>query len=307
MAVYTPVDASAVRAFIQGHGVGEYRDHQGITQGVENTNYHLFTDAGRYVLTLFEKRVNPENLPFIFSFISHLARAGVPVPECMGSPGVLAGKPAAIITFLDGRDIALEDVTPGHAAQVGAALARMHLAARDFAPARINPVGVPEWRALFDAVREAADPALFELAQTALDEAASLAWGALPSGAVHADLFVDNVFFDSTGTLSGVIDFGFACTAPYAYDLAITLNAWCYDRRGKARVDCVAAMLAAYRALRPLDADERAAFPALRRAAALRFLATRLYDWTFTPPGADVVRKDPDEYAAKLKADFQWP
>ncbi len=306
MAVYTPVDADQVRAFLSPRGLGDYVRHEGITQGVENTNYHLFTTTGRYILTLFEKRVRAEDLPFIFAYSGHLAEKGLSVPARIGPIGELAGRPAAIITFLEGRDTLLEDVTPEQCAQVGATLARMHVAAGDFTQQRANPVGPAQWQALFDAVKDHADPALCAIIQSALKEVASTPWHKLPCGAVHADVFADNVFFDDAGKLTGVIDFYFSCTDAFAYDLAITLNAWCYDRQGRGIDARIEAMLHAYLAVRPLDDAERAAFPALRRAAALRFLMTRLYDWTFTPTGADVVRKDPAEYLAKLKATFQW-
>lgn len=304
MAVYTPVTAAEVAAFIQSMNLGEYVRHDGITQGVENTNYHLFTTAGRYILTIFEKRIDSRDLPFVFAYTDHLGAAGLPVPRVLGG-GTLAGKPAAVISFLQGADVVNEDLTPDHCARIGTALAQMHLCAKTFAGTRKNPVGFEQWRALYDGVRDRATPEQCALIERTLQEYAPAT--DLPRGAVHADLFPNNVFFDADGQLSGLIDFYFACTEVYIYDVAMTVNAWCIDRDGILRADCFAAFARAYQSVRPLSDAERAAFPIQRRAAALRIFMTRLYDWHFTPDGAQVKKLDPEEYHKKLIVECAWP
>ncbi len=314
MAVYTPVSVDEVAAFLRDYNLGTYRDHQGITQGVENTNYHLMTDRGRAILTIFEKRTNPADLPFVFGFTRHLGESGIAVPDAYPNQhgalvGTLAGKPASIIRYLDGAGVDDAAITPDMCAQLGRTLAHMHLAAASFTDTRANPVGPPQWRQLLASAVPQTDLVYPELqnriAGTFADYAA-LDAAALPRGAVHADAFPDNVFFDN-GRLSGVIDFYFACTDFYAYDVAMTVNAWCFNTAGVLVPARLAAFAAAYESVRPLQAAERAAFNTLHRAAALRIFATRLYDWVFTPAGAQVTKKDPLEYAAKLKADCTWP
>lgn len=313
MAVYTHVDKTQIEAFLESYDLGMYRDHRGITQGVENTNYHLWTDRGRYILTIFEKRINPADLPFVFGFVAHLGAAGITVPDTYASKagtlvGTLVGKPAAIIRFLEGSGVADADVDANKCAQLGETLARMHMAAKSFAPVRQNPVGIAQWRALLDAAIPATDmlqPDHLAAIDATLAEYAALDVANLPRGAVHADLFPDNAFFDGA-RMSGVIDFYFACTDTYVYDLAMTINAWCFGVDGVLRPDRLAAFASAYESVRPLSDAERTAFPVLRRAAALRILSTRLYDWVNTPATAQIVRKDPLEYARKLVAVCAW-
>jgi len=313
MAVYTPVSVDEVAAFLRGYNLGEYRDHQGITQGVENTNYHLITDNGRAILTIFEKRTNPADLPFVFGFTRHLGESGVPVPDAYPNRagalvGMLAGKPASIIRYLDGAGVDDAGITPDMCAQLGRTLAHMHLAAASFPDTRANPVGPEQWRELLASAISETDLVSPELANriaATFTDYAALDSDALSRGAVHADAFPDNVFFND-GRLSGVIDFYFACTDFYAYDAAMTVNAWCFDTAGILVPARLAAFAAAYESVRPFTTAERAAFGTLRRAAALRIFATRLYDWVFTPAGAQVTKKDPLEYAAKLKADCTW-
>lgn len=314
MAVYTPVSIDEVAAFLRGYNLGEYRDHQGITQGVENTNYHLITDHGRAILTIFEKRTNPADLPFVFGFTRHLGESGVPVPDAYPNQagalvGTLAGKPASIIRYLDGAGMNDAAITPDICAQLGQTLARMHLAAASFADMRANPVGLAQWHSLLASAVPQTDlvyPELQKCIAATFADYAALDSAALPRGAVHADAFPDNVFFKD-GRLSGVIDFYFACTDFYAYDVAMTVNAWCFDTTGVVVPARLSAFAAAYESVRPFASAERAAFDTLRRAAALRIFATRLYDWVFTPAGAQVTKKDPLEYAEKLKADCTWP
>lgn len=305
MAIYTPIDEGQVKAFLQGRHLGDYLAHDGIVQGVENTNYLLTTTVGKFILTIVEKRTREEDLPFIFGYTKHLKDAGLHVPDTLAE-GRIAGKPAAIIRFLPGRDVPDDAITADHCAQVGSVLAWMHNAAAGFKGVRANPVGPDAWQAMFDALKGNIDKTLEVTIAGALAECACDDWHSLPRGPVHADLFPDNVFFEN-GEISGVIDFYFSCVSAYAYDLAITLNAWAYDCEAVERPGCAKALLDAYESVRPLSDAEREKFPALRRAAALRFLMTRLYDWVFTPADAKVNKKDFNEYLKKLTLDFAWP
>jgi homoserine kinase type II len=311
LAVYTEVSDEALRAFLTDYPLGELIAFRGIAEGVENSNYALKTTTGDYILTLYERRVDPAELPWFLGLMDHLVHRGLacpaPVPGRDGQAlRTLAERPAAICTFLPG--VWPRRVRPGHLAPLGDALARLHLAGADFAPTRRNALGPEGWAPLLERCRadgDAVQPGLI----AALDQAlASIlaAWPAgLPVGHIHADLFPDNVFFmEEAGEalrVSGIIDFYFACTDLLAYDIAVCLNAWCFEPDFSFNVTRARALLRAYSAIRPLSAEERAALPVLCRGAALRFLLTRLFDWVNTPPGAMVTRKDPLEYFRKLR------
>jgi homoserine kinase type II len=313
MAVYTEVSDEALRAFLADYALGELLAFRGIAEGVENSNYALRTEAGDFVLTLYEKRVDPAELPYFLGLMAHLARNGIACPTPVhGRDGAalrsLCGRPAAICTFLEG--VWPRRVRPEHLAPLGDALAALHAAAEDFALVRPNALGPAGWAPLLEGCRARGDevqPGLVaELDQhLARILAAWPAAGALPMGHIHADLFPDNVFFlpDAAGAprVSGLIDFYFACTDLQAYDIAVCLNAWCFEQDGAFNVTKARALLRAYQARRPLAPAERAALPVLCRGAAIRFLLTRLYDWTHTPAGALVTRKDPLEYLRKLR------
>jgi homoserine kinase type II len=253
-------------------------------------------------------------LPFVFEFIAHLREARLSVPDAYINNqgqrvGQVAGKPAALIHFLNGAGLSDDTITIDHCHQMGGMLARMHVASAGFAGVRTNPMGKNEWRSLLaKAIPETdvIDDALRHAIEITLADYTSLNQASLPRGAVHADVFPDNVFFEN-GKLSGVIDFYFACTDSFVYDLAIAINAWCFDAGSILNQQKLEAFARGYEAIRPLNIHERAAFKTLRRAAALRILSTRLYDWAFTPAGADVVRKPPLEYALKLESDVTWP
>ena len=308
MAVYTEVSPEALDAFLAEYDIGAAVALRGIAEGVENSNFLLDTATGRYVLTLYEKRVNPAELPWFLGLMRHLAARGVacpqPVPARDGEAlRVLAGRPAAICTFLQGHG--LREPSVAQCAALGGALAGLHAAGRGFAAERPNSLGPAAWAPLLDGCREGGDtvhPGLCDelearLARILRDWPAP---GALPRGQIHADLFPDNAFFQGD-SLTGMIDFYFACTDLLAYDLAICLNAWCFGPDLRLDPARAAAMTAAYEAARPLSPAERAALPVLCAGAAMRFLLTRLYDWTHTPPGALVTRKDPLEYLARLR------
>lgn len=306
MAVYTEVSDEALAGFLAGYDIGTPVSFKGIAEGVENSNYLLATTGGRFILTLYEKRVAAEDLPFFLGLLDHLARRGVSCPTPVhardGSVlGTLADRPAAVVTFLDGmwpRRPKME-----HCAGLGAALADLHAASADFAGHRVNALGQPAWEPLFAQSRAIADgvrPGLADFIDAEL-EALERGWPRdLPAGVIHADLFPDNAFFVD-GTLSGIIDFYFACNDAYAYDLSICLNAWCFEPDGAFNVTKARALITAYRRRRPLSPEELEALPMLARGSAMRFLLTRLHDWLRVPPGALVTPKDPIEYLTKLR------
>jgi homoserine kinase type II len=313
MAVYTEVTDEALRAFLSDYDLGALTAFRGIAEGVENSNYALRTEAGDFVLTLYERRVDPAELPYFLGLMRHLAGQGLSCPQPVaGRDGEalrqLAGRPAAICTFLEG--VWPRRVRPEHLAPLGEALARLHVAGLGFDMARPNGLGPAGWAKLLDGCRAGGDsvqPGLVADLEAQLGTILA-AWpeaGSLPAGQIHADLFPDNVFFlpDAAGRprVSGLIDFYFACTDLLAYDIAVCLNAWCFEPDGAFNATKARALLAAYDATRPLSAAERAALPVLARGAAIRFLLTRLYDWTNTPEGALVTRKDPLEYLRKLR------
>jgi homoserine kinase type II len=308
MAVYTDVSDEDLDRFVALYDIGRVLSCKGIAEGVENTNYLLQTEAGRFILTLYEKRVDANDLPFFLGLMEHLSRAGLgcplPVHDRAGRAlGELAGRPAAIVTFLDGQWV--RRPTARHCALLGEALAEMHLAGRDFALPRPNALSMPSWRPLWERSSARADEVSPGLAADIEDELALLeanwpAPGALPEGVIHADLFPDNVFFLGD-RLSGLIDFYFACDDALAYDVAICLNSWCFEQDLSFNLTKGRAFLAAYQAVRPLERAEVAALPLMARGSALRFLLTRLYDWLNVPPGALVRPKDPLEYHRKLR------
>jgi homoserine kinase type II len=305
MAVYTEVSDEELAAFITDFDIGPVVSCKGIAEGVENSNYLVHTAAGRYILTLYEKRVAPSDLPFFLGLMEHLAKHGFPCPVPIrardgDSLRMLCGRPAALISFLEG--MWPRRIQAWHCTEVGAALARMHEAGAGFAMVRPNDLSVEGWRRLFEACRADADSVLPDLAEIETElERLEAEWPRdLPSGVIHADMFPDNVFFLSE-RLSGVIDFYFACTDFTAYDLAICLNAWCFEPDGAFNTTKARLLLSGYRRVRPLLAAETAALPLLARGSALRFLLTRLYDWVNTPAGALVKRKDPKEYLQKLR------
>lgn len=306
MAVYTRIDEQELRTRLADFNIGTLASFEGISDGVENSNYHLFTSAGRYILTLFEKRVRVEELPFYLSYMRHLREEGIECPMAEKSRSgaevfTLAGKPAIITTFLEGAWP--REITAAHCAAAGSTLARMHLAAASFAPKKRNDMAQNAWRSLILACQREADTLeknLFAELKTALDDIAATWPRNLPQGAVHADLFPDNVFFKD-GQISGVIDFYFACTEIFAYDLMLTFNPWCFDKTGMLDQQRAAAFLNAYHAVRPLSPAEISALPLMGRAAALRIVATRLYDWFNPAKDALVTPKDPMEHVRILR------
>ena len=306
MAVYTDVAAEDLAEFMKGYDIGELLSYKGIAEGVENSNFLLHTSKGAFILTLYEKRVAVDDLPYFLSLMAHLAERGVRCPQPARNRkgevySELAGRPAAIINFLEG--VWPRRPNAAHCTGVGEALAKMHLAGRDFLMFRKNPLSVEGWRPLFDLAAPRADsvaPGLQDFVARELDHLEACWPKDLPPGVIHADLFPDNVFFLGD-TLSGLIDFYFACTDALAYDVAICLNAWCFESDHSYNITKGQSLLTAYAAVRPLSVQERAVLPMLARGAALRFLLTRLTDWFNVPPGALVRPKDPMEYFRKLR------
>lgn len=307
MAVYTDVSPEELEAFLATYDLGRLRAFKGIAEGVENSNYLLQTEAGSFILTLYEKRVNPADLPFFVGLMEHLATRGIDCPQPVRNRegvalGTLAGRPALIATFLVGTSV--RRPTAANCAALGAALAGLHKAGADFtAFHRANALSVAGWRPLYEQAGARADTVAPGLSALIADELCVLEarWPTdLPGGVIHADLFPDNVFF-TDGRLSGLIDFYFGCNDLLAYDVAICLNAWCFEPDGAFNQTKGRALLAAYQAERPLGAEEIAALPLLARGAALRFLLTRLVDWLNVPPGALVRPHDPLEYLRKLR------
>jgi homoserine kinase type II len=307
MAVYTEVSDAELEAFLADYDIGQAVSFKGIAEGVENTNYVLTTtrgqDRNQYMVTLYEKRVDPKDLPFFLGLMDHLAERGINCPRPIhGKDGqalrTLAGKPAAITSFLQG--MWPRRMTVQHCGPVGEALAALHLAGRDFAIRRPNALSVSGWRPLFGGARDHIDPGLAHELAGELDFFDANWPNDLPAGVIHADMFNDNVFFLNE-RLSGIIDFYFACNDFLAYDVAICLNAWCFEPDNAFNATKARALLQGYDKVRTLNDGERDALPTLARGSALRFMLTRLYDWVHTPAGALVKRKDPNEYLAKLR------
>jgi homoserine kinase type II len=321
MAVYTHLGAEDMAALIARFDVGTLVSAKGIAEGVSNSNWLLETtgrqgadgarEAGRFILTMYEFRIEIADLPYFLSLLDHLAAKGCPVPRTIHDregrlflmrPGPQGEKALALIEYLPG--VSVSAPTPAQARAVGAELARLHLAAAEFPSTRANGMGVAEWQRLADACGAEGlariDPALAALVASELPRLAA-AWPQdLPTGVIHADLFPDNVLMLGD-TVTGLIDFYFACNDIIAYDLAVTHVAWCFDERDNAfRADVSAALLAGYESVRPLSAAEKAALPLLGQGAAMRFAMSRAYDWLNTPTDALVTRKDPMAPAQRL-------
>jgi homoserine kinase type II len=306
MAVYTDVAADELADFLSQYDIGELLSYKGIAEGVENSNFLVHTSNGAYILTLYEKRVAVDDLPYFLSLMAHLAERGVSCPQPAKNRSgevyaTLAGRPAAIINFLEGMWPRRPNAT--HCAGVGQALAKMHLAGADFPLFRQNPLSVSGWRSLFALASARADTVQAGLSDFIARELDHLdaCWPAdLPVGVIHADLFPDNVFFLGD-KVSGLIDFPFSCNDILAYDIAICLNAWCFEPDHSFNVTKARALLSAYGRERKLSDAEESALPLLARGAALRFLLTRLVDFLNVPAGALVKPKDPLEYVRKLR------
>ncbi len=302
MAVYTDITEDDLRNFLTQYDVGELTSYKGIAEGVENSNFLLHTTKDPLILTLYEKRVEKSDLPFFLGLMQHLSAKGLSCPLPLPRKdaallGELSGRPAALISFLEGMWLRKPEAK--HCREVGKALAAMHLAGEGFEIKRPNALSVEGWNKSEERADEVEKGLKAEIAPELEYLAAN--WPAdLPAGVIHADLFQDNVFFLGDA-LSGLIDFYFACNDLLAYDVSICLNAWCFEKDSAYNVTKGKALLEGYQSVRPLSKDELEALPLLARGSALRFFLTRLYDWLTTPAGALVVKKDPMEYLRKLR------
>lgn len=306
MAVYTQVSAEALTRFLAGFDVGELVSAKGIAEGVENSNYLVDTTKGRFILTLYEKRVAGDDLPYFMALLDHLAAKGLPVPPAIKDRDgreihLLEGRPACLIKYLTG--VSVTTPTAAQAGSAGEALGWMHSALADFTLDRPNTMGVETWKAQLDRCGPDLDKigsGLFDKASRALDTIQERWPDHLPSGAIHADLFPDNVLMLGN-KVTGLIDFYFACTDLIAYDIAVTHSAWSFDPTGHRFDRGVGdALLLGYRHAAMLSLDERAALPLLAQGAALRFFLSRAWDWLNTPADAMVTRKDPLAYLRRL-------
>lgn len=306
MAVYTEISDAELHDFVAEYDIGVVVSLIGIAEGVENSNYLLLTDRDRYILTLYEKRVRRQDLPFFLDLMEHLSAHGIACPTPVRARDgealrVVAGRPAAIVTFLEG--VWARRVWPDHCRALGATLASLHLAGHDFSGRRENDLSVVAWQRMFAGLAGDADRVKSGLRAELEAEIELLArdWPSdLPAGLIHADLFPDNVFFENQ-EISGVIDFYFSCNDFFAYDVAICLNSWCFEPDGAFNATKARQLLSAYRKVRPFSDAEMRLLPLLCRGAAIRFLLTRLHDWLNTPEGALVRPKDPLEYLHKLR------
>lgn len=301
MAVYTQVSEAELQSFLSRYEIGDLVAKTAIAEGVENTNYKIETTTGAFILTLFEKRTDERDLPFFMALTDHLSQKNLPVPApivqksgTFFSP--LHDRPAVIIEYLPGKPEM--DPQPLHCEQAGQVLAEMHLGVKELPLFRTNALSFAGWAKLFEACEERADecaPGLGASIKTTLDQISKEWPKDLPRGIVHTDMFPDNVLFDQNA-ISGVIDFYFAATDIFAFDLAVTVNAWCFSDDGTFKADNALALMESYQNIRPLSRAERDAFALLLQGSALRFLLTRLYDWLHPVDGAIVTVKDPLEF-----------
>lgn len=306
MAVYTHVDDRTLKSFLGRYGVGKPVLFKGIAEGVENSNYLLETDQQRLILTLYEKRANPEDLPYFLNMMEHLADAGLPSPRPIrDNEGTalqhLMDRPSCLIEFVPGVSVDVPDEE--HCASLGTMLANMHRAFESFTEVRANDLSLSGWQKLAATTSEQAEDVQPGLQREITTEIEFLTdhWPTdLPVGTVHADLFPDNVLF-TDHDITGLIDFYFGCTDMFAYDLAVCINAWCFDEKHRFAPEKAKRLVEMYDAARPMSGAEVKALPILCRGAAMRFLLTRLYDWLNPVEGAVVRPKDPLDYLARLK------
>ena len=306
MSVFTKVSVAELAAWLRNYALGSLVDLQGIAAGIENTNYFVTTSQGRFVLTLFERMTESE-LHFYLDLMAHLARHGIPCPSPIANQnnellGHLNGKPATLVTCLPGKPVTMPD--PGHCAQIGAALAAMHLAGQSFKGTIENPRGPAWWRVAAPRVAPFLDARRRDLLETELAYQSRLSLPALPRGPVHADLFRDNALWEERGDVSrlgGIIDFYFAGVDALLFDVAVTVNDWCTESGGEIDPGRATALLGAYRESRQFTADEESAWPAMLRAAALRFWLSRLYDFYLPRPGELIHAHDPEHFRRILE------
>ena len=311
MAVYTNLNEGHITEFLELYDIGELISFSGITEGIENSNFHLKTSNGNYILTIFEKRVDIKDIPFFIKIMLHLNKNGYYCPEPICDKNnkflqKLKGKPTIVVNFLEGKsknNITIEDCN-----QVGSSMGLMHLSSKDFELQRDNSLSIKGWQTLIKNCNNSVpvnvlnklQPELMKDIQNSFDFVSKFWPHDLPKGFIHGDFFPDNVFFINN-KITGVIDFYFSCTDILAYDLAIAINAWCFDKQYNFQDKKYQALLKGYNSKRKLSKDEEFFLPLLCQAASLRFLLTRLFDWVNTPIEANVVLKNPEEYIIKHK------
>lgn len=309
MAVYTQIDDASLAKFLAQYDLGALKSFEGIAKGVSNTNYHVFTDRGRYILTMFEEhRTKRGDLPFFFAFADHLNEKGVSCPQAIANKtgdivGTLYHKPAVLINFLEGEDIERGRTTSAHCAEMGAFTAKLHKAAADFPQQRLNSWAMKHWRPLADTLRpkmEAYSPGLEEFIYKELDYIEEHWPKLLPAMAVHGDLFPDNVFFKD-GKITAAIDFYFSSTDFALFDLAIVINSWCFDGAGKFQDESFQALMGAYEDVRMLEGEEYKVFRTVLRGTCMRFLLSRLQELFAHSADTLMVPHNPQEYVEKLK------
>lgn len=314
MSVYTKVSPEQLSAWLKDYSIGSLVELQGIAAGIENTNYFVTTTRGRYVLTMFE-RLSVEELPFYLNLMAHLARHGIPCPAPVASRGnaflgVLNGKPATMVTRLSGAPVL--DPQASHCSQVGSVLAAMHLAVKGYDGTLENPRGLQWQKQAAPRVAPFLDAMRQDLLASELEFQSQQRFDILPRGPVHADLFRDNVLFEGVDAgpnagqcpvqrIGGIIDFYFAGIDSLLFDVAVTMNDWCVDPAGNIEPGRARALLLAYQATRPLLPSERDAWPAMLRAAALRFWLSRLYDFYLPRPGELTHAHDPEHFRRILE------
>ena len=306
MAVYTPITKEKLSSFLKNYNIGSLENFKGVLEGVENTNYKIITSQDTFILTIFEKRVKEQELPFFIELQNHLSKKNIKCPSPISNRNdryvnTIENKPCVLMSFLEGKKT--DNSTSYHCHQIGELTAKIHLNSKDFTLTRNNGLHQKHWRDIFNKCQKSKDSRYGELYQVIEQELQYLdkKWPRnLPIGIIHGDIFPDNVFFIDSN-VSGLIDFYFSCNDFYAYDLAITANAWCFDKKKSFKKENFDSLLKGYQQHVNISNDEKNHFNTLLRGAAMRFLVTRLHDQLYHPDGAMVVPKDPFEFFNILK------
>lgn len=307
MAVYTNISLIELNEFLDLYSIGKADDLVGIKSGIENTNYLVKINNQKYILTVFEKRTHQDDLPFFFNLMNHLNDSGIKCPQAIKTKDdeyykLLKGKPASLTSFVDGK--ILNRIEPNHCSELGKSMALLHNASSVLNMSRNNQMGFENFGVLIKKLEEnmaESDDVPIELIKNEYHFLNQNISFNLPSGIIHADLFPDNVFF-ANNSLSGIIDFYFSCNDYYAYEIAICINAWCFEEKSNEfNISKAKKLLSSYNGVRELTISEIDSLPLLCRAAALRFLLTRLIDFYQETSSSLLVKKDPTEYLKKLK------